>query len=90
MIRSSKVRGVLAASALLASSLALAHPKLLSSTPADNAQGPAPAKIELHFSETLVPEFSAANVVMTAMPGMDMHSPMKVAFTVTGDCTVVC
>jgi copper resistance protein C len=84
MIHSSKLRGVLAASALLASSLAFAHPKLLSSTPADKGEGPAPAKIELHFSETLLPEFSAANVVMTAMPGMDMHSPMKVAFTVTG------
>ena len=84
MIASRKLRGVLAASALVASSVAFAHPQLLSSTPADKAEGPAPAKIELHFSETLLPEFSAANIVMTAMPGMDMHSPMKVAFTVTG------
>ena len=84
MIRSNTLRGVFAISTLVASSVALAHPKLLSSTPEDKAEGPAPAKIELHFSETLVPEFSAANVVMTAMPGMDMHSPMKVAFTVTG------
>jgi copper resistance protein C len=76
---------VLAVSVFVASSVAFAHPKLLSSTPSDKAEGPPPAKIELHFSEALVPEFSAANVVMTAMPGMDMHSPMKVAFTVTGD-----
>lgn len=85
MIRSNTLRGLLAASALVASSVAFAHPKLVSSTPTDKAEGPAPSKIELHFSETLLPEFSAANVVMTAMPGMAMHSPMKVAFTVTGD-----
>nr|BFE94736.1 hypothetical protein GCM10020185_52720 [Pseudomonas brassicacearum subsp. brassicacearum] len=34
---------------LLVSGLAQAHPKLLSSTPAEGAEGAAPAKIELHF-----------------------------------------
>ena len=85
MIRSHTLRGVLAASALVASSVAFAHPKLLSSTPTDKAEGPAPAKIELHFSESLLPEFCAANLLMTAMPGMSNHSPMKMAFTVSGD-----
>ncbi len=36
---------------LLMSALAQAHPKLLSSTPAEGADGAAPSKIELHFSE---------------------------------------
>ncbi|WP_199905791.1 hypothetical protein [Enterobacter hormaechei] len=38
---------VVAASAILASTAAFAHPKLLSSTPADKAEVAAPAKMEL-------------------------------------------
>ena len=63
------------ASGLLLSSLAQAHPKLLSSTPAEGADGAAPDKIELHFSENLLARFSGAKLVMTEMPGM-AHSPM--------------
>lgn len=63
------------ASGLLLSSLAQAHPKLLSSIPAEGADGAAPAKIELHFSENLLTQFSGAKLVMTEMPGM-AHSPM--------------
>ena len=63
------------ASGLLLSTLAQAHPKLLSSTPAEGADGAAPDKIELHFSENLLARFSGAKLVMTEMPGM-AHSPM--------------
>ena len=63
------------ASGLLLSTLAQAHPKLLSSTPAEGADGAAPDKIELHFSESLLTQFSGAKLVMTEMPGM-AHSPM--------------
>lgn len=63
------------ASGLLLSSLAQAHPKLLSSTPAEGADGAAPGKIELHFSENLLTQFSGAKLVMTEIPGM-AHSPM--------------
>lgn len=63
------------ASGLLLSSLTQAHPKLLSSTPAEGADGAAPDKIELHFSENLLTRFSGAKLVMTEMPGM-AHSPM--------------
>lgn len=63
------------ASGLLLSSLAQAHPKLLSSSPAEGAEGAAPGKIELHFSENLMTRFSGAKLVMTEMPGM-AHSPM--------------
>ncbi len=62
-------------SALLLSNLAQAHPKLLSSTPSEGADGAAPGKIELHFSESLLTQFSGAKLVMTEMPGM-AHSPM--------------
>ncbi|WP_435037451.1 copper homeostasis periplasmic binding protein CopC [Pseudomonas neuropathica] len=73
-MRTLKITLVLASSLLL-SSLAQAHPKLLSSSPAEGADGAAPGKIELHFSENLLPKFSGAKLVMTEMPGM-AHSPM--------------
>ena len=73
-MRTLKITFVLA-SGLLLSSLAQAHPKLLSSTPAEGADGAAPGKIELHFSENLLTKFSGAKLVMTEMPGM-AHSPM--------------
>nr|AAP88297.1 CopC [Pseudomonas putida] len=63
------------ASGLLLSALAQAHPKLLSSTPAEGAEGAAPNRIELHFSENLVTQFSGAKLVMTEMGGR-AHSPM--------------
>ncbi|MBI6620179.1 copper homeostasis periplasmic binding protein CopC [Pseudomonas corrugata] len=69
---------------LLASGLAQAHPKLLSSTPAEGAEGAAPAKIELHFSENLITKFSGAKLVMTGMPGMADHAPMPVLAKVSG------
>lgn len=63
---------------------AFAHPALVSSTPADKSQVTAPAIIELKFSETLVPQFSAANLVMTGMPGMANHGAMKINASVSG------
>ncbi len=74
---------VIAATATLASA-AYAHPKLLSSTPQENAEGAAPEKIELHFSENLMTQFSGAALVMTGMPGMSSHAPMRVAAKVSG------
>ncbi|WP_085608245.1 MULTISPECIES: copper homeostasis periplasmic binding protein CopC [unclassified Pseudomonas] len=73
-MRTLKISLVLA-SGLLFSTLAQAHPKLLSSTPAEGADGAAPGKIELRFSEDLLTQFSGAKLVMTEMPGM-AHSPM--------------
>lgn len=83
MRSTSTLRGLLAALAIAASSAALAHPQLLSTTPADKSEVAAPPRIELAFSEHLLPEFSAAKLVMTDMPGMAMDSPMKMAFKVT-------
>ena len=65
------------AAGMLVSALAQAHPKLVSSTPAEGSEGAAPGKIELHFSENLVTQFSGA------MPGME-HSPMAVKTAVSG------
>ena len=77
------VVAVALSSSLLLSAVAQAHPKLLSSIPAEGENGLAPAKIELHFSENLVTKFSGAKLVMTEMPGMS-HAPMAVKASVAG------
>lgn len=61
-------------------SAAYAHPKLVSATPAPNATVGTPGRVELHFSERLMPRFSGADLMMTAHGGK-AHAPMKVAGT---------
>ncbi len=68
----------LAALSLGAAGPAFAHPKLVSSTPAAAATVSAPRQVTLTFSETLLPALSGAEVVMTGMPGMKDHPPMKI------------
>jgi len=78
IVRAARV-GV-AAAAVCAASLAFAHPKLLSSSPADRSVGAAPERIELHFSEKLVAQFCDATLVMTGTPGHGpTNIPVKVA-----------
>lgn len=64
--------------AIAASVPAAAHPTLVSSTPAANANVKATAKVVLSFSERLVARLSSAQVVMTGMPGMEKHVPVPV------------
>ncbi len=83
MIQTRKI--IRAASALVltvASAAAFAHPKLVSSNPAEGEEVNAPQKIELQFSENLSKQFSGATVTMTAMPGMS--GTMKTPATVSG------
>ena len=69
---------LLAASATLLSAVpAFAHPKLVSATPAADAVVASPTNLKLTFSETLVSQFSGAELAMTDMPGMKMNAPMK-------------
>jgi methionine-rich copper-binding protein CopC len=70
-------------SGLLLSSLAQAHPELVTSTPAANAEVSSPANIELKFSEKLSTQFSGAKLTMTEMPGMK-HPPMNIEAKVSG------
>lgn len=70
-----------AATALVAfAGAANAHPKLLSANPAANATVAKPARVELQFSEKLMPAFSKADLIMAAMPGM---AAMKMPSTAT-------
>ena len=56
---------------------AQAHTKIVSSTPAANAAIAPTNSVSITFNEKPVPTFSGADVVMTGMPGMASHSPMK-------------
>lgn len=69
---------IAAALGLTLSGTAYAHPKLLSASPAENAVVAKPARLQLQFSEQLVPAFSTADLTMDAMPGM---AAMKMAST---------
>lgn len=60
---------------------ALAHPKLLSASPAPNATAASTSRLKLAFSERLVAKFAGASLAMTAMPGMAMPAPKSIAAT---------
>lgn len=71
--------------ALLAASLlfalpgtAIAHPKLMSATPAANTAVAKPTTLTLTFSENLVGPLSGIELVMTGMPSMADHAPMPI------------
>lgn len=66
---------------------AFAHPKVVSSTPAEGAAVAPISRVEIKFSEKLVAQFTGASLNMTDMPGMKMRSPMvmKVATSVSPD-----
>lgn len=65
--------------ALAITGTAQAHTKLVASTPAANASVAKPTTISMSFNEKVVPTFSGADVVMTGMPGMANHQPMKLS-----------
>jgi len=71
------IHAIAAALALLAAP-ALAHPKLVSSTPAPQATISNATQVSLTFSEPLVAPVSGIDLVMTGMPGMASHAPMKI------------
>ena len=58
-----------------------AHPELVNTTPAAQAEVVSPPKVELKFSERLVGEFSGADLYMVDMPGMKMSQPAKESTT---------
>lgn len=72
--------------AMLLPAAALAHPKLLSTSPAADATVSKPTKLVLTFSEDLVGPLSGIELTMTGMPGMSNHQPMPIkGFTSTVD-----
>ncbi|OBX19481.1 hypothetical protein A9995_06930 [Erythrobacter sp. QSSC1-22B] len=74
----------LAAAALAAPSIALAHAKVVASSPAQGSTVARPRSVTLTFSEALLPPTAAASVVMTAMPGVKNHGEMAIRNFTTG------
>ena len=78
-----KITSALAAVAMVAASLAspsiaLAHTRVVASTPAEGATVARPRIVTLTFSEALLPPTAAASIVMTAMPGVANHGDMVI------------
>lgn len=73
-------RLALIAAALVATlpSIALAHPRLVTASPAANATVAKPTRVVLTFSENLVGPLSGIELTMTGMPGMANHAPMPI------------
>lgn len=59
----------LAASTFAVTAPALAHPRLLSATPANGSTASAVKRISLAFSEPLIARLSGVDLMMTGMPG---------------------
>ncbi len=57
--------------------VAIAHPSLVSASPAANASATAVSRIVLRFSERLTPRLAGATLTMTGMPGMADHPDME-------------
>ena len=57
---------------------ALAHTKVVASTPAEGTTVGSARVVTLTFSEALLPPTAAASIVMTAMPGMKDHPEMLI------------
>jgi methionine-rich copper-binding protein CopC len=68
-----------AAAALCLGGVASAHPRLMSSTPTANTTVASPNRLMLKFSEKLIGSMTAADVLMTGMPGGARHQPVKIA-----------
>ena len=69
---------VLLAAPVAVPTVALAHTKVIASSPTQGAAVKAPRSITLTFSEALLPPTAAASIVMTAMPGMANHGEMVI------------
>ena len=67
----------LAAVASLAAAPAIARPSLVSAQPAQAARASNVRAVSVTFSERLTAGQSGFELVMTGMPGMSNHAPMK-------------
>src|SRR3546814_20852825 len=66
---------------LLMSTAASAHTKLVGSTPAANSTVSKVTSVNLQFNEKVITSTLKTELVMTGMPGMANHAPMKVPYS---------
>ncbi len=69
----------LAVAGLATSGAAFARAKLVNATPAASAKVSNVRALSLTFSEAVTDKQSGVEIVMTSMPGMTHHAPMKVS-----------
>ena len=81
MIKSILPAATAALALLLAPTAASAHAKLVGSTPAANATVSKVTSVGLRFNEKVIASTVKVELVMTGMPGMASHAPMKIAVT---------
>jgi len=66
---------------LLTPGAANAHTKLISSAPAANSTVSKVTSVSLKFNEKVIASTVKTEFVMTGMPGMANHAPMKIPYT---------
>ena len=66
---------------LLIPATASAHTKLIGSTPAANSTVSKVTSVDLKFNEKVIASTLKTEFVMTGMPGMANHAPMKVPYS---------
>lgn len=81
MIKSILPAATAAIAMFLAPTAASASTKLVGSTPAANATVSKVSSVNLRFNEKVIASTVKAELVMTGMPGMANHAPMKIPAT---------
>ena len=81
MLKSLLPSAAAALALLVAPVAASAHTRLIASTPAAGSTASKVTSVSLHFSEKLIPATIKTSLVMTAMPGMTDHPPMKIPYS---------
>ncbi|MGV7119871.1 copper resistance protein CopC [Sphingopyxis sp. 550A] len=81
MLKSFLPSAAAAVALLVAPVAASAHTRLIASTPAAGSTASKVTSVSLHFSEKLIPATIKTSLVMTAMPGMTDHPPMKIPYS---------
>ena len=81
MFKSLLPSAVAAFALLITPVAASAHTKLVSSTPAANSTVSKVTSVNLKFNEKVVASTLKTELVMTGMPGMANHAPMKIPAT---------
>lgn len=77
-VRSIMMAATLALGPLAMPTIADAHSRVISSTPAQGSTVARPRVVTLTFSEALLPPTAAVSIVMTAMPGVENHGEMVI------------
>ncbi|MFZ1741972.1 MAG: copper resistance protein CopC [Pontixanthobacter sp.] len=75
-------RLTLAVATMFAATPLLAHPSLATATPSANATVAPTNRIDLVFNEKIMPANTRMQLMMTSMPGMANHAPMKMPISV--------